>query len=81
MTVEIDKDMIRLLVLDISGVYSKIHDEIYTTYENELNIRNKYSNTSKFLVVKTMWLEREWIDFLLSFATIYNFLMYFIDFH
>lgn len=54
MTVEIDKDMIRLLVLDISGVYSKIHDEIYTTYENELNIRNKYSNTSKFLVVKTM---------------------------
>lgn len=53
MIAEIDKDMIRLLVLDVSGVYSKIHDEIYTTFEDESSVKNKYADISKFLVVKT----------------------------
>lgn len=54
MTVEMSKDIIRLLVLDVSGAYSKIHDEIYTTFENELSVRNTYSDTGKYLIVKTM---------------------------
>ena len=54
MKIEINKDMIRLLVLDVSGIYSKIHDEIYTTLENESGVRNKYSNVDEFQVVKVM---------------------------
>lgn len=54
MTVEIEKDIVRLLVLDISGIYSKIHDEIYVTFEDELSVRNTYSDTEKYLIVKTM---------------------------
>lgn len=53
MTVEIDKDMIRLLVLDISGVYSNIVNETYATKDMEQEIRNQYLG-EKFMVVKTM---------------------------
>jgi len=54
MTVEIDKDMIRLIILDVSGIYSKIHDEVYATFDDELSVRNTYSDTEKYLIVKTM---------------------------
>lgn len=53
MTVEIDKDMIRLLVLDISGVYSNIVNETYVAKEMEQEIRSQYSD-KKYMIVKTM---------------------------
>lgn len=78
MTVEINKDMVRLLVLDISGTYSKIHDEIYTTFEDELNVINKYSNINKFLIVRTMWIWKR-VDW---FSTLFcNYLQFFDVFH
>lgn len=53
MTVEIDKDMIRLLVLDVSGVYSNVVNETYVTKDIEQEIRNQYSD-EKYMVVRTM---------------------------
>lgn len=53
MTVEIDKDMIRLLVLDVSGVYSNIVNEMYITNDMEEEIRCQYSD-KKYMVVRTM---------------------------
>lgn len=44
--------MYRILVLDISGMYSKIYDEIY--YQNDeqlMAIKNKYID-SKYIFIK-----------------------------
>lgn len=54
MTVKIDKDMIRLLVLDISGTYSKIYDEIFVPKDKEDKIRNKYDENNKYKVIRTL---------------------------
>lgn len=54
MSVEIDEDMIRLLVINISCVYSQIENEMYIDENKELDIRNQYSDTSKYIVVRTM---------------------------
>lgn len=53
MTVEIDKDMIRLLVLDVSGVYSSVVNETYVTKDEEQEIRSQYTD-KKYMVIKTM---------------------------
>lgn len=44
MTVEMNKDMIRLLVIDVSGVYSNIHDEMYIPAYKESEVIKSYSN-------------------------------------
>ena len=53
MKIEIDEDMIRLLVLDVSGVYSHIVEEQYVTKDMEQEIRSQYSD-EKYRVVRTM---------------------------
>lgn len=53
MTVEIDEDVIRLLVLDVSGVYSQLVNEMYVAKDMEQEIKNQYSD-EKYMVVKTI---------------------------
>ena len=53
MKIETDEDMIRLLVLDISGVYTQIVNEIYETKDTEEEIRNEYGD-EKYRIVRTM---------------------------
>ncbi len=53
MTIEIDKDMLRLLVIDVSGVYSNVVNETYADKEMEQEIKNQYSD-KKYMVVRTM---------------------------
>ena len=50
----INKEYIRLLILDISNTYTKILDERYVYIDDEKLIRNKYSDSSKYLVIRTM---------------------------
>lgn len=50
MTVEINKDMVRLLIIDTSNIYSSIYDEIYVPEHEEDSIIKKYE--SKYIVVK-----------------------------
>lgn len=50
MTVEIKDNMVRLLIIDTSNIYSSIYDEIYVPAHEEDSIIKKYG--SKYIVVK-----------------------------
>lgn len=54
MITEIDKDVIRLLVLDVSGAYSKIYDEVFVPRSKENEIGNKYNIDNKYIVIRTL---------------------------
>ena len=47
-----DEDVIRVVVLDISGVYSQIFDEIYCKNNEYQNIVDKYNTLNKYKVIK-----------------------------
>lgn len=47
-----DEDVIRVVILDISGVYSQIFDEIYCKSNEYHNIVDEYSALSKYKVIK-----------------------------
>lgn len=53
MKIEIGEDMIRLLVLDVSGVYSHIVEEQYVSRDMEQEIMNRYSD-EKYMVIRTL---------------------------
>ena len=45
-------NIIRVVVLDISGLYTQIYDEIYCNESEYLGIIEKFSVSSKYKVVK-----------------------------
>lgn len=51
MKIEICNDSLRVVVLDISGLYTQIYDEIYCTRDKLEGIRNKYNNTMLWRVI------------------------------
>lgn len=54
MTVEVPSDIIRLLIIDMSGAYSKIYDEIFVSKDKEDKIINKYDGNNKYKVIRTL---------------------------
>lgn len=51
MVKEIDNNMVRVIVLDISGVYAQIHDQGYFDSKSVEDIRNKYSDTEHWHIL------------------------------
>ena len=54
MTMKINSDIIRLLIVDISGTYSKIYDEVFVSKDKENKIRNKYNENNNYKVIRTL---------------------------
>ena len=52
MNITYGDDIIRVVVLDISGIYAQIFDEIYCNEFEYTAIVDKYSISSKYKVVK-----------------------------
>lgn len=51
MTKEIDCDMVRVIVLDISGIYVQIYDQGYFDRNSAEDINQKYSDTERWYVL------------------------------
>lgn len=51
MVTNIEKDIVRVIILDISGVYAQIHDQGYFTKEEISDIQKKHSDTQHWRVV------------------------------
>lgn len=51
MIVKIEKGMKRVIVLDISGIYCQIYDEIYCSNERYKNILEEFGVSDKYKVV------------------------------
>lgn len=54
MTMEVKSDIVRLLIVDISGAYSKIYDEVFVSKDKEDKIRNKYNENDNYKVIRTL---------------------------
>lgn len=52
MKITIPDSLIRIIVLDISGVYAKIHDEATLPLSEAGDYMALYSDTSKYRIVK-----------------------------
>lgn len=50
--VTLPTNTIRLTVLDVSGIYAQVFDDIYTDKADESKVREKYKS-SKYMVVRT----------------------------
>lgn len=51
MVTEISEDLIRVVVLDISGVYTLIYDELYCSKEKYNDVLIKYDKSDKYKIV------------------------------
>lgn len=51
MIMEINENLVRVVVLDISGIYSKIHNEGYFDEITVEEIRNQYSDKTHWKVI------------------------------
>lgn len=51
MVVNIDKSRIRVIILDISGIYSQIYDEGYFLEQEVEDIKKKYFDTERWRVL------------------------------
>lgn len=51
MVKEIDENMLRVIILDISGVYVQIHNQGYFTTKSVDKIKDQYSNTEHWRVL------------------------------
>lgn len=51
MIMEINENLVRVIVLDISGVYSKIHNEGYFDKTTVQEIKNQYSDETHWKVI------------------------------
>lgn len=49
--VKVDDDMVRVLVLDISGLYTQIYDEFWC-YESEITERTRSFNRPDYICVR-----------------------------
>ena len=51
MIMEINENLVRVVILDISGVYSKIHNEGYFDKVTVQEIKNQYSDKTHWKVI------------------------------
>ena len=51
MNVDMSENLVRVVILDISGIYSQIHNQGYFEKESIDNIKQQYSNTERWRVV------------------------------
>lgn len=52
MNITYSDDIIRVVVLDISGVYAQIYDEVYCKESEYSAIMSKFGVSSKYKVIK-----------------------------
>ena len=51
MTTEISENLVRLIILDISGIYAQIHNQGYFSEQEVEEIKQQYSDTGRWRVV------------------------------
>lgn len=51
MTVDIKDNMIRVVILDISGIYAQIHNQGYFDNSSVDEIKQQYSDTERWRVL------------------------------
>lgn len=51
MTVNVEDNIVRVVILDISSVYVQIHDQGYFDSKSIEDIRQQYSDTEHWLVL------------------------------
>ena len=51
MKADISEDIVRVIVLDISGIYAQIHNQGYFDKSSIDEIEQQYSNTERWRVV------------------------------
>ena len=51
MNVDISEDIVRVVILDISGVYAQIHNQGYFSEQEVEEIKQQYSDTERWRVV------------------------------
>ena len=51
MKTEISEDIVRVIVLDISGIYAQIHNQGYFDKSSINDIKQQYSDTKRWRVV------------------------------
>ena len=51
MTVDIKNNMIRVVILDISGIYAQIHNQGYFDNSSVDEIKKQYSDTERWRVL------------------------------
>lgn len=51
MKADISEDIVRVIVLDISGIYAQIHNQGYFDKSSIDEIKHQYSNTERWRVV------------------------------
>lgn len=51
MTVDVEDNIVRFIILDLSGVYIQIHDQGYCPRDKLSNIQQKHSDTQHWRVV------------------------------
>lgn len=51
MITNVENNIVRVVILDISGVYVQIHDQGYFNKETLEDIKQKYSDTNNWLVI------------------------------
>lgn len=51
MVKEIDENIIRIVILDISGIYAHIHNQGYFDKNTVKDIQKKYSNTERWQIL------------------------------
>jgi len=51
MTTAIKENLVRIVILDISGVYTQIHNQGYFDRSSVENIRNQYSDEEHWRVL------------------------------
>ena len=51
MNVDISENLVRVIILDISGIYAQIHNQGYFEKESIDDIKQQYSDTERWRVV------------------------------
>ena len=51
MSVEISENLVRVIILDISGIYAQIHNQGYFDKTSIDEIKQQYSDTERWRVV------------------------------
>ncbi len=51
MTAEISENLVRVVILDISGIYAQIHNQGYFDKSSIDEIKQQYSDTQRWRVV------------------------------
>lgn len=51
MTIDISENLVRVVILDISGIYAQIHNQGYFDKSSVDEIKHQYSDTGRWRVV------------------------------